>query len=218
MDEETLKAIAAQLRQPNGEYGIQVGEKMNEGNLHTNLNTIGALKLDANDNILEIGMGNGYFLKDILLVDSSIKYTGCDFSEIMVKEACKQNEPFVASGQAEFYLADACKLPFEKETFEKVFSVNTIYFWDNLQLVFSEIRRVLKPKGQLTISVRPKSVMEHYPFVKYGFAMFSKNDLTNLFSKNNFRITNILEKAEPEQEINGLKTEVKTLVISAEKR
>ena len=37
MDEETLKAIAGQLRQPTGEYAIQVGEKMNEGNLHINL-------------------------------------------------------------------------------------------------------------------------------------------------------------------------------------
>ena len=40
MNEEALKSIAAQLRQPHGEYAIQVGEKMNEGNLHINLNTI----------------------------------------------------------------------------------------------------------------------------------------------------------------------------------
>lgn len=105
MDEETLKEIAGQLRQPTGEYAIQVGEKMNEGNLHINLNTFEALNLAEDDNILEIGMGNGFFVKNILSAHNSIKYTGCDYSEIMIDEARKQNTNFIASGKAEFHIA-----------------------------------------------------------------------------------------------------------------
>lgn len=217
MDEETLKAIADQLRQPTGEYAIQVGEKMNEGNLHINLNTFEAIELAAGDNILEIGMGNGFFVKNILSTDNTLRYTGCDFSEIMVDEACKKNEIFIASGQAQFYLADAKDLPFEKETFDKVFSINTIYFWENPQIVLAEIWRVLKPKGQVTISLRPKSIMEHYPFVKYGFKMFAKEDLKELISKNNFTVIDIIEKEEPEIELNGELTKTATLLIRAEK-
>ncbi|MBK7811139.1 MAG: hypothetical protein IPI50_07870 [Saprospiraceae bacterium] len=63
MDEQTLKEIAKQLRQPSGEFATQVGQKMNEGNLHINLNTIEALNLQKGDHILEIGMGNGFFVK-----------------------------------------------------------------------------------------------------------------------------------------------------------
>lgn len=217
MDEETLKAIAGQLRQPTGEYAIQVGEKMNEGNLHINLNTIEALNLTTGDNILEIGMGNGFFVKNILSTDNSIKYTGCDFSEIMVGEARKQNENFIANGQAEFHLTDANELPFEKETFDKVFTINTIYFWDNPQKVLAEIWRVLKPKGQVIISVRPKSIMVHYPFVKYGFKTFSNGDLSELISKNNFKVVDVIEKEEPDVEINGELTKTATLIITAEK-
>jgi ubiquinone/menaquinone biosynthesis C-methylase UbiE len=217
MDEETLKAIAGQLRQPSGEYAIQVGEKMNEGNLNINLNTFEALNLATGDNILEIGMGNGYFVKNILSTDSSIKYTGCDFSEVMVDEARKQNKKFITSGQAEFHNTDANELPYEPEAFDKVFSINTIYFWDNPQIVFAEIWRVLKPKGQITISIRPKSIMQHYPFVKYGFTMFTKEDLIELISNNNFKVIDILEKAEPEVEINGELTKTATLLITAEK-
>lgn len=217
MDEETLKAIARQLRQPTGEYAIQVGEKMNEGNLHININTFEALNLATNDNILEIGMGNGFFVKNILSADNSIKYTGCDFSEVMVDEARKQNVNFIASGQAEILKADANELPFEKETFDKVFSINTIYFWDNPQKVLAEIWRVLKPKGQVIISIRPKSIMEHYPFVKYGFKTFAKDDLTELIAKNNFKVVDIIEKDEPEIEINGELTKTATLLIRAEK-
>ena len=62
MDEEKLKTIAAQLRQPSGEYAIEVGKKMNEGNHDINLYTIKALNLKPGDNILEIGMGNGLCL------------------------------------------------------------------------------------------------------------------------------------------------------------
>jgi ubiquinone/menaquinone biosynthesis C-methylase UbiE len=218
MDEETLKAIAAQLRQPKGEYAIQVGEKMNEGNLHINLHTIDALALKPNDTILEIGMGNGFFVKDIFNADNSIHYTGCDFSETMIAEASRINEQFIQNKQAIFVLASADDMPFEKETFDKVFSVNTIYFWDDPKLILSEIHRVLKLNGQLTISIRPKSVMEHYPFVKFGFAMFTKESLANLLSANNFEVIDTIEKEEPGQEISGELVRVETLIISAKKR
>ena len=217
MNEEIFKGIAAQLRQPSGDYAIQVGEKMNEGNRHINISTIEALDLKKGDNILEIGMGNGFFVKDIVLAANTIRYTGCDYSEIMVEEATKQNEQFVKTGQVQFYLTSADHLNFKNETFDKVFSVNTIYFWDNHESIFSEIWRVLKPKGQLILSIRPRAVMEHYPFVKYGFQMFSKNELSILVAESNFKVITTIEKEEPEQEINGEKMAVETLIICAEK-
>lgn len=218
MDEQAAKAIAEQLRQPSGEYAIQVGEKMNEGNLHINLNTIEALHLTSGDQILEIGMGNGFFVKNILSIDKTIKYMGCDFSKAMVEEAMKRNENFIQSGQARFLFADANNLPFENESFNKVFSINTIYFWESPQIVLSEIWRVLKPKGQITISVRPKSMMEHYPFVKYGFNMFAKEDLIELMANNRFKAIDVVEKEEPAVDLNGVPTKTATLLVRAEKQ
>ncbi|MBK7811138.1 MAG: class I SAM-dependent methyltransferase [Saprospiraceae bacterium] len=104
------------------------------------------------------------FCENILSTDHSIKYTGCDISEAMVAESSKQNETWIASGQAHFQLADANELPFDPSSFNKVFSINTLYFWDPPQKVLAEIWRVLKPLGQVIISIRPKSIMEHYPF------------------------------------------------------
>lgn len=217
MDEEKLKTIAAQLRQPSGEYAIEVGKKMNEGNHDINLYTIKALNLKMGDNILEIGMGNGLFIKNIVQADNTITYTGLDFSEIMIDEAEKLNEIFVKSGQVKFILGNAEKLPFENELFDKIFSVNTIYFWDQPGLVLSEIHRVLKPGGQIIISIRPKSVMQHYPFAKYGFSMFTKYELENLLTDNNFRVTTTLEKEEPNLEMGDEKMMVETLVVCADR-
>lgn len=217
MDEETIKSIAAQLRQPHGEYAIEVGQKMNEGNRHINLNTIEALRLQANDNVLEIGMGNGFFVKNILSVDNSIRYAGCDFSEAMVEESRKHNEGFIRSARAEFHLASAENLPFANETFTKTFTINTVYFWENPPAILTELRRVLKPKGEIIISVRPKSVMEHYPFTKYGFNLFDEDALIDLLSANGFKVLNTLEKDEPDQDIIEEKMKTKTLLIRAEK-
>jgi ubiquinone/menaquinone biosynthesis C-methylase UbiE len=211
------KILARQLKHPQGELAIQVGKKMSEENLRINLNTIDALKLSPNDNILEIGMGNGFFVKDIFHLDSSIKYTGCDHSKIMVEEAHQQNVQFIINGQANFIRASVEKLPFNNEVFDKVFSVHSIYFWDSQELALSEIHRVLKQKGRITIAIRPKSLMEHYSYVKFGFKTFSKDDLSKLLLDNNFREIETFEKEEYEKELNGEIVKVNTLLINAVK-
>lgn len=212
-----LNPFASQLRQPHGEHAVQVGEKMNEGNRLINIYTIEALALKAEDNILEIGMSNGFFVKDILSVDDTVKYAGCDFSEIMIKQSLKNNQEFIDKGRANFYLANAENLPFADGIFDTVFSVNTLYFWDNPELVLSETKRVLKPAGSLFISIRPKSVMQHYPFAKYGFTMYTKDELIQLLSQHGLKVTESWEREEPDQDVNGKSVVVESLIVQGEK-
>lgn len=217
MDEQQLMTIAGQLRKPEGETGVKVGEMMNHGNAHINRNTIEALAPQPGETILEIGMGNGFFIKDILSQHPSLKYIGCDYSDVMVEQALKLNESFVTEGRAIFFHATASDLPLEKGTCDKVFTVNTVYFWDDAGMVLAEIFRVLKPGGSLLIAVRPKSLMQHYPFVKYGFRMFSAQELSDLLETNRFKVEKVIEKQEPPQEVNGLSMNVETLVVCASK-
>jgi ubiquinone/menaquinone biosynthesis C-methylase UbiE len=217
MDEGLLRSIAGQLRKPGGEHGIQVGERMNESNRQINMDTIEALQLEAADRVLEIGMGNGFFVKDILSVDPSITYAGCDYSELMVSASIKLNEIYIANGQAAFYTADADKLPFANESFDKAFSINTIYFWESPANELEEIWRVLKPSGQLVIAIRPKDLMRRLPFVQYGFTMYAKEELIALLSANRFKVIDTIEKAEPDAEIGGVKIPMAGLVVVAEK-
>lgn len=217
MEEEKLKTIARQLRRPEGELGIQIGQKMNEGNEYINRYTIQALQPEANDNILEIGMGNGFFVSEILSVHPSIQYTGCDFSDVMIKEAERINASAIRRKQAQFFLTQADTLPFNGNTFNKLITINTIYFWQDRQAIFNEIRRVLKPGGQLIIAVRPQSTMEDLPFVKYGFQMFTKEALTALVAQHKFRVTDIYEKEEPAQEVDGRKIRMESLIVCAVK-
>lgn len=204
-----VKAIAEQLRKPVGDLGKQVGAKMNEGNLYINQFTIAALQVKSHQNILEIGMGNGFFVKDILSVAPSVKYTGCDFSETMVAEARSLNIRFIQKRQAEFILAASDELPLFDALFDTVFTVNTLYFWHHPQKELAEIRRVLKPGGKIFIAIRPASVMQVLPFVQYGFRLYEKENVETLLKDSGFKGIQIMEKAEPHN--------LETLIVSAAK-
>jgi ubiquinone/menaquinone biosynthesis C-methylase UbiE len=135
----------------------------------------------------------------------------------MVKEALKKNGDWVVQGRAAFIHSDILSLPYEKETFNKIFTVNTIYFWEQPAQVLSEIKRLLQPNGLLIIALRPKRLMEHYPFTRYGFNMYSKLEVTELLAGNGFHVSNVFENQEPDFELNGEKFEMQNLVAVAYK-
>lgn len=205
-----VKVIAEQLRKPVGDLGKQVGAKMNEGNLYINQYTIAALQIKSHQNILEIGMGNGFFVKDILSAAPSVKYTGCDFSETMVAEARSLNTRFIQKRRAEFIVAASDELPLFDALFDTVFTVNTLYFWHHPQKELAEIYRVLKPGGKVFIAIRPASVMQALPFVQYGFRLYEKQDVEALLLCNGFGRIHIIEKPEP-------LAKMETLIVRAEK-
>ena len=105
--------IAKQLRKPEGDLGKVVAGKMSTGNRLINEWTIEALELAPHDNILEIGMGNGVFVKKITCEDVSIKYTGIDYSPLMIEMSTMQNQALIKNNRAHFVLADASSLPLQ---------------------------------------------------------------------------------------------------------
>ncbi len=218
MDEQSLKFLATQLRKPDGEPGKQVGKNMNESNLYINKYTIEELQVASGDKILEIGMGNGFFIKEIVFSADSVEYFGCDFSETMISEASKINKQLIANGSVHLHLAAAEALPFDNEIFDKVFTVNTIYFWEDIEATFNELKRVLKPGGKLLISIRPESSMQKYPFTNYGFRLFSSESLTDLLEQHGFTVQKSTQKPEPEQVFSDEKVVVETLIVTALKK
>lgn len=217
-NEDNLKHMAAQLRKPEGQDAIQTAEMMSKGNKRIIYNSLAALDATTGDHILEIGMGNGFHVKDILEKASNISYTGCDYAEEMVKESAKLNLDFVSEGRAKFLHADITSLPLEDARFSKALTINTIYFWDKEELALKELHRVLQPGGKLIIGFRPKRQTEKYPFTKFGFNQFSKEDVEKLLTGNGFSVVSIVENKEPAFEMNGITMETENVVVVAQKR
>ncbi len=217
MDENTRKYIAAQLRRPAGETAAQVGEKMNEGNRLLNFRAIRQLAVQPGDRILEIGMGNGAFVPLLLAAGPSVSYVGCDYSPEMVQQATLRNQAAVANGQARFLVAEASSLPFSAGQFDRILAVNTLYFWEHPEEILAGLHRLLKPAGTLLVGLRPKTTMQHYPFVSHGFRLYDAAEVTALLAASGFRVVRVVEEPEPDQEFNGQAQRVDSLLVVGQK-
>lgn len=214
MDEQAMKQFAQQLRKPEGEMGKKVGEQMNSGNEIMNRATLKTVNAQAQDRLLEIGMGNGFFVKDILSIDSSIQYVGCDYSSLMVEEASMLNASWVKDKQAQFIHTPANRIPFQDNYFNKAFTVNTIYFWKDPAVELNEIHRVVKNGGSFILTVRSEESMKNIPVTQYNFTLYPKDRLEQLLHHNGFELEELIIQPEPEREIfNGQKISMESWIF-----
>lgn len=204
MEKDELKILAQNLANPQGEKGIEIGEMMNATNISMTLESIKTLLIEDDEHILEIGHGNAGHLKNILSRAQNLKYTGVDISETMYNEARKLNKDF--ESQADFVLYEGKKLPFEDKTFDKIFTVNTVYFWEEPVEFLNEIHRVLKKDGAFVLTFGQKKFMETLPFTEYDFTMYSNSEMEQLVSKSHFKRMKISEKEEDIQSKSGNET------------
>ncbi|MFS4428997.1 class I SAM-dependent methyltransferase [Chryseobacterium sp. S90] len=204
MEKEELKILAQNLANPQGEKGIEIGEMMNATNIGMTLESIKTLVIDDDQHILEIGHGNAGHLKSIMSLAKNLRYTGIDISETMHNEARKLNKEF--ENQADFILYEGKKLPFQDGTFNKIFTVNTVYFWENPVEFLNEIYRVLKDDGTLVLTFGQRDFMEKLPFTEYDFTLYNNNEMEELISKSHFKRMKTSEKEEQIKSKTGEET------------
>ena len=103
------------------------------------------LQLQPDDAVLEIGCGHGETLAKAASIVSRGSLCGIDFSPLMHRHATHRHRRLVAEKRIEFHLGSSDRLPFDDHSFDKVFAVHTIYFWETPLDHLAEARRVLKP-------------------------------------------------------------------------
>jgi len=194
MEQNELKILAQNLANPQGEKGIEIGEMMNATNIGMTIESINTLLIEDDEHILEIGHGNAGHLKSVLNKAKNVKYTGIDISETMHHEAKKLNKEF--ESQSDFVLYEGRKLPFEDKIFDKIFTINTVYFWENPIGFLNEIYRVLKNNGTFVLTFGQRDFMEKLPFTQYNFKLYNNDEMEELISKSHFKRMKISEKEE----------------------
>lgn len=215
--EEELKEMAKQLANPEGEEGIKTGERMSHGNGQMIHRTIDVLGIGASDFVLEIGPGKGAHVASIIESAENIKYQGIDISETMVQESCELNESLIASGNVSFSLTNGDLLEFPDNSFDKIFTVNTVYFWQDPVAYATEIYRVLKPGGIFALSFSDSSFMEQLPFTKFGFELYDRPAAEALLTKANFEIEKTIEELEVTKSNMGEEVERPVIIVFAKK-
>jgi SAM-dependent methyltransferase len=192
-----LKSLARQLRKPGGSVGGRVGQMMNRANKPLYDFTLRVMAPAYYQSILEIGFGNGKFFTELAGLAEGLELTGIDYSPTMVNAAKKSNESLTRSGKLKLVLANSEQMPFPGDSFDKAFCINVAYFWDDPALHLKEVWRVLKPGGQLYVTVRSVESMDRMPFTKYGFHKYDTESWKQVIKNAGFEWVGIETFTEP---------------------
>lgn len=185
MQDIDWKQVAAQLRKPENEDGLATAVRMEQNNGGMISETIKALALQSHDTVLELGFGNGAHIKQIMAI-GKVQYTGVDISPTMVTLATDINKAYIDAGTVNFAVTDGLSLPYRDNSFTKIFTVNTLYFWEQPLAYASEIYRVLQPGGKFCLCFADAAFMEKLPFVQYGFTLYTLQQATGLLTQAGF--------------------------------
>jgi ubiquinone/menaquinone biosynthesis C-methylase UbiE len=122
--------FSKQARKPTGLFGrLVMSAIFDVGNARLNRFVNEVMSVRADDHILEIGFGTGRLIHKMAKQIDGGLIEGVDFSRTMVSIAKRRNRKHIAKGKVNIARGNFDEMPYKKEEFNKVCSVNTIYFW-----------------------------------------------------------------------------------------
>lgn len=186
--------ISRQLSNPTGLLGRVMGRLMNRHNAKMNAFAVQQLGLVPSDRVLEVGFGGGSTLPS--LISGTAFVCGIDRSRDVVDWAKARFWESINSGRAEFREGTVEAIPFEAATFDKVCTVNTIYFWPSLDAGFAEIHRVLAPAGRLVVGFLQKEWMDRFGHPTDIFTSHTSGDVISALTRTGFKQVRV-ERPEP---------------------
>jgi ubiquinone/menaquinone biosynthesis C-methylase UbiE len=114
----------------------------------------------------------------------------------MYAEACKINKKYIASNRVKIQKGNCDDMPYENESFDKICTSNTIYFWDDPNKIIKEMFRVIKYRGTIVLGFRDKEQMEKLPLSDDVFNLYSLEEVKTFLSNAGFADIRIEESGE----------------------
>ncbi len=213
--EEELKEVAEQLRCPQGNAGKEMADKMYRTNTDMLVQSLQFLDITDENKVLEIGHGNCKHLDLLLSKAQNIKYCGLEISELMQQEAKQINADVVKRREADFLLYDGEVLPFTENTFDRILTINTLYFFKNATDMFRQIYKILENEGIFILCFQKKEFIQNLSFTKYNFSIYSTEEVREMLTKVGFTIAEEIHKEEETISKIGDKVIRKYIIIKA---
>lgn len=188
LSENELKAIAKQLACPHGEQAQDYAEKMAVSNHNMIEHAVDNLQLDVKNaqntlRVLELGFGSGIHVPWLLAQADNLHYIGLEKSADMYQMAVDTNQALIDTHDASFYLFDGTDFSSIRQVIspvDRIFTVNTLYFWENPATMLSELAQLLKPNGIINMTFCEQAFLQTLPFTRFGFSMYDEATLINI--------------------------------------
>ncbi len=185
--------IARQASHPSGLVGRLLLRVMARETGRFNAEILDRLEPGTGEDILEVGYGHGRTLATAAERAPDARFAGIDISEDARLAASRRCRALLASGRLDLRVGESSRLPWDAGVFDKVFSVNTLYFWSEPVRDLGEIRRVLRPDGRLVLGFHERSdaVLATFPSPTYRF--HSAAEVATLLARAGFEAVDVVE-------------------------
>jgi ubiquinone/menaquinone biosynthesis C-methylase UbiE len=167
------------------------GESMERGHQPTGLQAIQKMQMREDAQVLDVGCGSGWASRLLAQQARRGEVIGIDISDEMIRIATESSTEFA---NVSFQVGSAEHLQFDDCRFTHAFSMESLYYYDDMLVALREIHRVLAVGGlfvtvvdlyrenepshawveQLQVPVHLLSIAEYHSlFEEAGFAKFS---------------------------------------------
>jgi ubiquinone/menaquinone biosynthesis C-methylase UbiE len=147
--------------------------------------TFEQLGISGQERVLEVGFGGGDLIEWILSATEA-KAIGVEASEAMLKRARGRFRRELGQGRLRLEQGLADALPLPGGSVDKACSVNSLYFWPDLEAALAEFARVLRPGGRFVLCFQaPESVLA-WPGHIHGFRAYGADEVAALMEAAGF--------------------------------
>ncbi|MBU1044143.1 MAG: class I SAM-dependent methyltransferase [Candidatus Omnitrophica bacterium] len=173
-----------------------------------------ALSADASGKVLEVGCGEGLLLLKLARLEAKLDIYGIDiWNDILVRAQSKLDKNNIHN--VKLSQADATKLPFSDNFFDRVICINVFFNLPQEEMVLQtikEISRVVRKNGKIIVDIR--NSLNPLLYLKYKFAKYydstvkdlplrtySYKKIVNYLEENNFKVIKKIEIGFPKNSL-----------------
>lgn len=148
---------------------------------------LSTISLDKPFTFLDVGCGNGWVIRKITDNENCKKGIGIDKSNKMIIQAKKK----INNNKQQFIQTDIESWKYNGK-FDFIFSMESLYYSDSVELALKKIFRLLKPDGQFFCGTDfytdNKATSRWAKIMKIQMHLYSKKEWKELFENTGFKV------------------------------
>ncbi|MFN7994352.1 MAG: class I SAM-dependent methyltransferase [Bryobacteraceae bacterium] len=184
--------LRTQFGRPSGRIGsVLMRPLLNVANKRLIGTCVNLLDVRPKDHVLDVGFGGGYSLRALAAKAKRGRITGLDYSPDMVSIAATMLARESPETRTSLQCGDAMHLPYADRTFDRILTVNSIYYWSDLLGGLREMARVLKNRGRLAVGFRPTITLRPFTLGWQGFHLYEPEQVAGLMHRSHFRVLRV---------------------------